>query len=165
MALIVGTDSYVTLAEANTYWSARNNSTWSAASDANKEKAIREATQYLDGAYSFIGFMTSFTQPLAFPRNGVVIEKGNFAGRSVESSAIPDQVKMATFELALEALGERLEPTNNDSISKVKVDVIEVDYADFAPSKKTFSFVTKILDGLILSSSNGAFAAVGLERA
>lgn len=164
MALFVGTDSYVTLVEANAYWSARNNSAWSAASDANKEKAIRESTQYLDGAYSFIGFMTSFTQSLAFPRNGVVIESGNYAGRSYSSSEIPAQIKTAVYELALEALTERLEPTNEGNISKVKVDVIEVDYSDFAPSKKTFSFVTKILDGLILNSSNGAFASVGLGR-
>lgn len=164
MALTVGTDSYVTLAEANAYWLARNNSAWSSATDADKEKAIRESTQYLDGAYSFIGFMTNFTQSLAWPRNGAVIEKGNYAGRSYLTNEIPKQVKDAVCELSLEALSERLEPTNEGNIAKVKVDVIEVDYSDFAPSKKTFSFVTKILDGLILNSTNGAFASVGLVR-
>jgi hypothetical protein len=164
MALVVGTDSYVTLSESNTYWSNRNNSTWSSASDANKEKAIREATQYIDGAYTFIGVMTSSSQALAFPRSGVYITEGNFRGRSIAGDVIPDQIKSATCELALEALGERLDPTNNDSIAKVKVDVIEVDYADFAPSKKTFSFVSKLLSGLVSTSSGGSFSNVRLER-
>lgn len=148
MALVVGTDAYIDLAYANTYWSDRNNAVWAAATDANKEKAIRESTQYIDGAYTFIGTITTIDQSLAFPRNAVTITSGNFKYRQVENDVIPAQIKQATAELALEALSARLEPVNDDVISKVKVDVIEVDYAEFAPSQKTFTFVSKILRGL-----------------
>ena len=166
MTLSVGVDSYVTLSEANSYWLDRNNTTWSAASDAQKEKAIREATQYIDGAYTFIGYMTSTSQSLAWPRAGATVCEGNFEGRTIDSDVIPAQIKAATSELALEALSQRLEPTTTDVISKVKVDVIEVDYADFTPSQKSFAFVTRLLSGLIQSSSTGtSFAQVGLGRA
>lgn len=164
MALVVGTDTYVTLAEANTYWSARNNSTWSSASDANKEKALREATQFIDGEYNFIGIMTNYTQALAWPRSGAYIESGNFAGRSIEANTIPDQIKNAVCELAIEALSARLDPTTTDIISKVKVDVIEVDYADFSPSQKSYSFVTKLLSGLTTSVSGTGFTQSKLAR-
>lgn len=154
MALVVGTDSYISLSDANTYWSDRNNSTWSAASDADKEKALRESTQFLDGAYSFIGTIATISQRLAWPRSGALVTSGNFQYRQFEIDEIPQQIKDATCELALSALSDRLEPVTDDVITSVKVDVIEVDFADFAPSQKAFSFVTKLLNGLTTGSQN-----------
>lgn len=154
MTITVGTDTYLSLSDANAYWSKRNNSVWSDASDADKEKALIEATQYLDGAYSFIGRLNSVTQPLAWPRVGAIVTSGNFKDRLIQSDEIPSQLKDATAELALEALSARLDAAQENVISKVKVDVIEVEYADFAPSKKSFSFVTRLLNGLIIGGSN-----------
>lgn len=154
MALVVGTDAYVDLIYADAYWADRNNDTWSSATNANKEKAIREATQYLDGQYSFIGTITTIDQPLAWPRNAATILSGNFKFRQIQNNEIPTQVKQAACELALDALSARLEPVTDDVISKVKVDVIEVEYSEYAPSKKAYTFVSKILNGLIEGGAN-----------
>jgi hypothetical protein len=164
MALVVGTDSYVTLAEANAYWAARDNSTWSSASDSAKEKALREAAQYIDGEYTFIGYMYDLSQSMAWPRAGVYVTSGNFAGRNIDATTIPTQVKSAACELALEALSARLDPTTTDVIRKVKVDIIEVDYADFSPSQKSYSFVSKLLNGLTIGVSGTGLTQSKLAR-
>lgn len=148
MTLVVGTDSYVTLASADSYWSDRNNEQWSSATTAEKQKALREATQYLDGAYSFIGTINDVDQRLAWPRVGAIVTEGNFKYRDIDPDAIPIQIQDAARELALEALTTRLSPNVDDSISSVKIDVIEVEYSEFAPSKRTFDFVSMILRGL-----------------
>jgi len=150
MAVTVGTDVYISVADADTYWSERNNTTWSAADTATKEKALREATQYIDGTYDFIGFQNT-NNLLAFPRNAVIIETGNFSGVSYDDATIPPQVEDACAELALEGLSARLNPSleRGGAIKKEKVDVLEVEYADFAPSAKSYDFVTKILKPLL----------------
>ena len=156
MALIVGTDAYVSLTESNTYWSNRNNTTWSSASDANKEKAIREATQYLDGAYEYVGELTDLEQSLAWPRSFSYIQSGNFKNAIFATDVIPQKIKDACCELALDALSARLMPSQDRAglIKKQKVDVIEVEYMDYAPSQKTFDFVSLLLKGLTVGGKN-----------
>lgn len=159
MTLIVGTNSYITVAEADVYWSARNNSVWSAGAAEAKEKALIEATQYIDGTYDFIGFHKTLdldTQPLAWPRDGVVIYSGAFRGVHIDTGVVPQAVKDAQAELALEALSARLDPAEDrgGAIKSTKVDVIEVEYFDWASSGKTFTFVSKILKPFLKSGAN-----------
>lgn len=150
MTLIVGTNSYITIAEADAYWSDRNNSVWSAGTTASKEKALIEATQYIDNTYDFIGYHGTLnldTQPLAWPRDAVIIQSGPFKGVDVLNDVVPQAIKDAQAELALEALSARLDPVldRGGDIKSVKVDVIEVEYMDWAVSSKTFNFVRKLL--------------------
>lgn len=155
MTLTVGTNSYISIANADIYWSARNDSVWSAASDAEKEKALIEATQYIDGNYEFIGeYITSNT--LAWPRNFVYVTHGNFAGKTIDSNTIPQAVKDACCELALEALSARLMAIKDrgGAVKREKVDVVEVEYSDFAPSGKTYNFATSLLKPLLVSAPN-----------
>ncbi len=163
MTLTVGTDTYLTIADADQYWSDRNNSDWSAASVGDKEKALRQATQYLDGAYSFIGTHPLDTQVLAWPRNSAYVVSGNLKGVLYGSSVLPPQLTSACAELALEALSESLRPSleRAGAVKREKVDVIEVEYLDFAPSHKTFDFVTLLLKPL--TKSGGANQVI-LER-
>lgn len=105
MAIIVGTDSYVSVADADTYWLDRNNSVWAAAATEDKEKALRFATEYIDGSYDgrWIGeHPGAASQVLAWPRNGAVDSEG----RSV--TGIPQRAADATSRLALDALSDFL---------------------------------------------------------
>lgn len=149
MTITVNQNSYITVAEAGNYWTARNNTTWNSASNAEKEKALIEATQYLDGAYEFIGYhkMDETLYPLAWPRDAVDVQRGNFKGVHIDNDTVPQAIKDAQAELALEALSARLDPVldRGGHIKKTKVDVIEVEYMDWAVSNKTYNFVTKIL--------------------
>ena len=158
MTLTVGTNSYVSVNDADAYWLARNNSTWSDATTAQKEKALIEATQYLDGSYEFIGLHRGdeTEYPLAWPRTSVEVDSGNFAGVFIDSDTVPQQIKDSQCELALEAISTRIEPSQDrgGAIKSVKVDVIEVEYFDWAISGKTFNFVNKILKPFIKSGKN-----------
>ena len=155
MTLSVGTDSYISIADADAYWANRNNGTWANAAQPQKEKALREATQFIDGAYEFIGQHPGpSSQLLAWPRNNAIVKSGNLKG--VQFTGIPEPVKDATAELALEALDERLRPSQDrgGAVKREKVDVIEVEYMGFAPGDKTFSFVTMLLKPLLSGTPN-----------
>ena len=152
MSLTVGVDTYTTIAEADTYWGHRNNSTWANATDANKKKALREATQYLDGHYTFIGCVSSYEQALAFPRTDLEILYGNRRGVVYNSTDIPQPIKDATAQLAINALSGELRPplARGGQIKREKVDVLEVEYADYASPNTSYEFVTMLLSGLII---------------
>ena len=155
MTIVVGTDVYLSVANANTYWSNKNNTVWSNASTVEKEAALREATQYIDSAYTFIGRQKT-DNVLAWPRYNATIHKGNFAGISYDSTTIPPQIEDACAELALEALSARLVAVADRGglVKREKIDVIEVEYLDFAPSGKSYSFVSMLLKPLIIGSKN-----------
>jgi hypothetical protein len=155
MTITVGTDTYLSVPSADTYWSSRSNTTWAAATTAQKEAALLEATQYIDGAYSFIGTQIT-TNALAFPRYGVTIPKGNLAGAYYDSATIPPQIQAACAELALEALSGRLAPSleRGGRVKREKVDTLEVEYQDTAPSGKTYDFVALLLAPLLLHGKN-----------
>lgn len=153
MAIVVGTDTYLSVADADTYWTNRNNSVWGAATTAAKEAALREATKYVDGAFNFIGYQI-ITNVLAWPRDAAQVTEGNFAGKVYDNTTIPPQVKDAVAELALEALSADLAPTlaRGGAIKREKVDVIEVEYMDFAPSGKVYAFASMILKPLTVGT-------------
>lgn len=92
--------SYVTLTEANDYFSDRLNVTeWDAADNETREKALITATRRIDEE-TFRGLKASTTQALKWPRVGVYDEDGLIFA----SDSIPERVKQATFMAALELL-------------------------------------------------------------
>jgi Putative DnaT-like ssDNA binding protein len=102
-------NSYVTLAEANAYFTDRIDSTtngdWTnddagvARTDAAKSAALVTATRRIDEE-SFLGVKVSTTQALKWPRVSVYDEDGfPFA-----TDSIPERVKQATYMVALELL-------------------------------------------------------------
>ena len=71
---------------ANAYWDDRlANSAWSAATDDNKDRALKQATTVID-TLDFVGYKTSETQVRQFPRN--------------DDTDVPDEVLQATCEIA-----------------------------------------------------------------
>jgi len=96
-------DSYVTLEEATAYlakYGFDEDTSWSAATDAQKEDAIRRATQeYLEGIYynAWRGSIRTYSQKLSWPRTGAHDD----AGRTINSNEVPDQIKEASALVAL----------------------------------------------------------------
>lgn len=92
-------DSYATVAEADAYFAKRyNNSTWTALTEAQKERALVTATDQIDRLiyrYSKYGSdveSASDYQRLEFPRSYTVDSNG--------AAIIPLEVKRATYEQA-----------------------------------------------------------------
>lgn len=155
-------DSYVTLAEIDTYWSNRDYRKnlagigWDeAADDAAREAAAREGTQYVEAEFShrFIAGRLSPTQALWFPTYATY---DNF-GRVI-SGSIPSCVKDAVCELALESLSTRLNlpKDRGGGIKSAKVGPIEVEYQADAPAKRTYEFAMQILRPVIRGYGTGS---------
>jgi len=88
-------NSYVTLAEANTYFeTVPNSSTWTDKTDDQKNRALISATRWID-ALSFYGDRCTTTQALKWPRENYTVD-----GIDLACSLIPEGIKTATYELA-----------------------------------------------------------------
>lgn len=97
-------ESYISVADADTYHAAHGApSAWSASSTAEKEAALRAATDYIDRVYGpqFQGCRRTYTQRLYFPRDYVYIDDV-----WQDSSVLPRQLKEACAELALRSRTE-----------------------------------------------------------
>lgn len=89
---------------ANDYLAARLGAEpWAAAGEDTREKALVTASRYFDGL-KWKGKKTVASQPLAWPRTGVVLSDGT----PVDSTYYPLPVTLASYELAFQLL---LNPT------------------------------------------------------
>lgn len=157
MALVVedGTgisnaNAYVSVAEADAYFLARNNTAWAARTTADKEKSILYATSFLDGQFFWYGHISKSDQALGWPRILVYDQEG----RSLPSNSVPQRVKDSTCELALEALDKPLSPSlaRGGAIKRQKVSSLEIEYFERASSERTFPIVRQVLRGLYKDS-------------
>lgn len=112
MTLIVGTDTYISLADSKTYATAHKISTdatliaWDALIDTNKEILLRKATQIID-RQRLTGIRAIWNQTLEFPR----VTYSDYQSNTWYSPdwwyplaltlTVPDAVKYAQCEIAL----------------------------------------------------------------
>ena len=77
MALVLGTNSYVTLEQADAYFDTRLDAgAWVNADSDDQESALVTATQILDN-YHYIGVAVSSAQSLAWPRKNAAYYEPN----------------------------------------------------------------------------------------
>jgi hypothetical protein len=108
MALVKDTNSYVTVAEADSYFGDRLDvAAWTSATATQKAQALITATRLLD-ELDWTGIAVSETQNLAFPRKGTYFDPK--IGMDVElTTSVPSRILNATYELAYHFL-------NNDGL-------------------------------------------------
>jgi len=102
-ATISATDanSYVTQEEANTYFSDRvHASDWE--DFEYKDEVLITSSQMLDWYINWKGFRASTTQSMLWPRTDVIRRDSS----EVDDGVIPNEVKVAVYELALSSLDE-----------------------------------------------------------
>ena len=118
-------NSYATVSEGDTY---HDNhlyaSTWTSATDANKEKALIMATRILDEKMDWVGTKTTQDQALAWGREGV-----EYDSYPIVSTIVPDQIKNATIEFARHLLDKDWTKNKDDKgIGKISVGSINIEY-------------------------------------
>ena len=149
-------NSYLSITDADAYHLDYSGSTaWSGAANADKEKALRLATQYIDIKYSgkWQGFKLTSTQALAWPRTSVYDVDNIY----VDDDEIPQAIKDACAELALKVIegdtlmGDLTVPGNIKSETK-KLGIMEktVEYVGGKGTAKKYNLV----DGLIKPFTN-----------
>ena len=102
MALVLNTNSYVSIADADTYFETRiDSANWVAATDEIKEQALVTATALIDDN-SWIGSAVSSSQALAWPRKNAIYNDDRLGLQiTIADSEIPSRVKTAVYEQAL----------------------------------------------------------------
>jgi hypothetical protein len=124
VALSKGTNSYVTVEEANAYFVDRlDAAAWTDASAEQKAQSLVTATSQLD-QLKWLGSVPDEAQPLAFPRNGEYLDPR--LGFIVSfKTPTPDRIIKATFELAYHLL-------NNDGLLDETGRVLTLEVAGIA---------------------------------
>lgn len=143
-------DSYLSLAGADAYHAALGNAAWATAAPADREAALRRATQYLDARYQWRGEPLTATQALAWPRT---------------SSPWPvKRLQDATAELALRAAeqGSLYTDEGTAAVKSETVGPISITYADAQRGQTRFTVVEDLLADLIVNASR---MSLRVERA
>lgn len=154
-------DSYVGIAEADTFHASRGNDAWGPLSAARKEVLLRLASDYVTGKYryAFIGRKAVAGQSLEWPRYSN--EPGWF---NLRLAGVPIEVRQATAELALIANTQSLTDAPKRGKKSVKVGPISVEYDPLSYNQNQFvSANLKLAPWLKSGGMNGSM--VRLNRA
>lgn len=159
MALVVedGTglsnaESYLAVADADTYHVNFGNTSWASASGGAKEVALRQATQYLDSRFGLAwkGRKINATMSLDWPRSGVRVDD-----YAVDDDFVPPEIENATAILALSALTETLTPDSESPDGLILGEMIQIgpikldtDYGG-ATSTKRYRLVEELIAPLL----------------
>jgi hypothetical protein len=102
MALVLNTNSYVSIADADTYFETRiDSANWVDAEDEIKEQALVTATALIDDN-SWIGSAVSSSQALAWPRKNAIYNDDRLGLQvTIAEDELPSRVKTAVYEQAL----------------------------------------------------------------
>ena len=102
MALVLNTNSYVEIADADTYFETRIDSAeWTSATDEIKEQALVTASQLVDN-HAWIGSAVSSSQALAWPRKNAIYNDDRLGLQvTIAENEVPSRVKTAVYEQAL----------------------------------------------------------------
>ena len=120
-------NSYVTLAEANTYFeTAPEESTWDDKTDDQKNRALISACRWID-SLNFLGDRCDNDQALKWPRNNHHVDNVELV-----CTAIPKGIKYAQYELARALANDTDAMTGNKgtdgTYEEVKLGELEVKY-------------------------------------
>jgi hypothetical protein len=126
MTITVGTDTYATVAEADTYATGRAWTDWLALGTSVKEARLVEAASYLDTSYEWKGRITETDQPLSWPRDGVVDKEG----RLLASDVVPARVKAAQIELARIATAGLVVSDTQGEVSQITAGSVSLTFKD-----------------------------------
>jgi len=159
MPLTVNTNSYVSVANADTYFETRiDSANWTSAAETLKEDALVTSTQIIDNN-PWIGSAVSSSQALAWPRKNAKYYDPRMGQEiSISESEIPDLVKIAVYEQALHLLNnEDLLAQTTQTYESISIGSIKLTDAnnDVTRISITPAFVIKPLRPLIRRGSFG----------
>lgn len=139
-------ESYASVATADAYWAARNNTTWSGLTTAVKEANLRVASEYLGARFAgrWRGVRVKTTQALDWPRSDVCVD-----GVTLVYNVLPPQLVRAVCELALKLVTAPLVADETAQVKSETVGPLSVVYADGARQQTRYAYVEYLLAPLV----------------
>lgn len=159
MALVLNTNSYVEIADADTYFETRiDSANWANSSDEIKEQALVTATQLVDDN-AWLGSAVSSSQALAWPRKNVMYYDYKLGHEiTVSESEVPERVKIAVYEQALHLIdNEDLLTGGTQTFESISVGSISLSDSNNDVTRKSFkpTLSTKHIKPLIRKGVTG----------
>ena len=159
---IDGAESYVSVADATTYFTAYKSSTdaatWTGSATADQERALRLAAQFMLATYRqrWIGTRANISQSLDWPRYSAWVDEN-----LIDSTVVPTEVQQAQCELAFKALSESLvsdESAGDSGIASESNSVAGISssatYIGSKTTQKRYTLVGRILGPFLESGSD-----------
>ncbi len=156
MTLTVGTDTYISVTDANTYFNGRlNSSVWISP---YQEQALRMACKALDRE-NWIGTLATTMQALCWPRLGVTDKDG----RSIDPTVVPQAIRDAQCELALKMLVDDLtDDSGTLGVHSVNAGGVAIVYDGAAQQRRIPDIVKAIISPFLAFGGAGDGASVPL---
>lgn len=151
---VPGANSYVSIADADNLLQTNihASSEWMALSLANKQALLMNASRYLDDRTRWNGTRVSETSGLRWPRTGVSDRDGFL----IPANTIPTQLRFATAEMARFNMAEdRTVERSQDAISRLKADVVELEFVEGYRLPKVPEHMRYLLLGLGTIAGSG----------
>jgi hypothetical protein len=173
MALLVETgqggsdsESLASVADADAYASNRGLTAWAALVTADKEAALRRASDYLTQTYraKWTGFRINTVQALDWPRYLVpykdVITSGAYlgnysAGAYYANNVVPALVNAACCALAVKSIGIDLSPDLQPRVTAESIGPISVSYAPDGRQYTVYRAIDAMLEPLLKNGGAG----------
>lgn len=151
-------ESYISVSDAETRLGNLGDTTFAASTTAEKEQALRKATNYMEQRYRmrWRGTKLLRAQALSWPRYGACVD-----GYDLDSDEVPADVANACADLALISLTETLNPNLTQTVIREKVGPLETEYAPGSNARTHWSAVEQSLAPYL----TGAGVNVRLARA
>jgi hypothetical protein len=155
-------DSYASVASADTRLAALGMTDWTSLSTAQKEQALRRATVYMLQTYRsrWRGRRKLGTQALDWPREevtrddyGIFLISGYYA--YYPDDEVPAEVEDACIDLALRSAAADLLPDQSQGVVREKVGPLEVEYDRYSPQRKKYSAIDGLLRPLLKADGSG----------
>lgn len=171
-SIVSGAESYISVADADLYFSNRGEATWAALAANVKEQLLRKSTDYLVQAYrlKWKGSRVGAEQALDWPRN--FVERDDFQASQLNgysmiggvyyypNNIVPIEVKNACAEMALKANNGELAPDLDKRTIREKVDTLEVEYSEYGVEYVRYRAIDNALAPFISNSYSGAIRKV-----
>ncbi len=154
-------DSYVSVLDADAYHATHlYSSTWTDASEANKEIALKMATRILDEKIDWSGIRATSTQALSWGRTGITDD-----GLSVSSAIVPQAIKNATSEFAKHLLsGDTTGNADGKGLTSLSVGSISLTFDKTDTAGVLPSIVQEMLRGWGTIHARAKFSTVAVVR-
>jgi hypothetical protein len=150
MTIAVGINSYISIADADTYFASRLYADdWTSATEGVKEKALLMARRLLDHQ-EYLGWRTIVSQMLAWPRMGIP----NFAPDSVPQAVIDAQCELALVFIRRDLTADDARRGVRRERKQVGPLVKEIEYDGRAPERELPDVVFALLRPFFSSASN-----------
>jgi hypothetical protein len=131
MTLSVGTNSYLSRADADAYFDTHVlSSVWTSFTGPQRDSGLASATAMIDDKFLFNGVTISALQGLAWPRQGADYldpKTGRLTATNDEPGGVPRRVTRATAELAMHLLRNPSAGSGEATFDRIKVGPIEIE--------------------------------------